>query len=190
MFGNLGGDSAESIWAKGCLRLRQILPQWYKAKRKMLVEGENLYEICDLKPSMLGLPRRPYLAIKAAETATFLEFVRDLLRTHQAKLENGAALFALADTLVSHRDQMRYGPRFVRLHSRRNFMILLPGPSICAKRQVLDSCRNGTCFYILQQIQRSTEIQNTGAHFWMKATTVKLQRSLQGCTDLPGMFVC
>ena len=107
----IGGGGVLINWAQGCISLRSALTAWYKEKKKRLRKDEWVYEIQDLKPSMLGTHLKPCLAIKAAECATFLEFVTDQLLLCSGSLPHGEALLALGQALVSFRDQMRWEPR-------------------------------------------------------------------------------
>ena len=117
----LGGDTPEICWSRGSQYLRTILPKWYDKKKKCLVPNEVLYEIQDLKPSMLGSLKTPFLAIKAAECSTFIEFIRDELREVSGRLAKGSAVLVLGEALVSFRDQMRYGPRTFSIHQQQRF---------------------------------------------------------------------
>ena len=84
----------------GTRRVREALLAWYK-DQKQKHPWETLHTLNDLTPSMLGEEHTPALATKAAETGTLLEFVRDLVATHQRKLdERGPFLLAVGDALV------------------------------------------------------------------------------------------
>ena len=139
-----GAGDQDTLFKVGTVRLARRLRQWYKEKKDRLVPGENIYEIGRLKLSMLGWITDPSLAIKAAETGTFIEFCRDEVRRFSHLLgDRGAAMQALLETLVDLRDHMRYGPR-VFLHKRSNALQISPlGHIASARMLVFLSCQSG-----------------------------------------------
>ena len=94
-----------------CQQLRQDLFAWYAQKHQDSPD-EQLYQIADLTPNMIGTNRKPCLSTKAAETGTLWEFARDLVCRHRLQLgQQGMALCVVGDSLVSLRDVMRSASR-------------------------------------------------------------------------------
>ena len=93
-------------------RLRSELFAWYK-ERKRLSPQDPLYELQELKQSMMGTPEQPELATKAAETGTLIEFCAYALQVHQAAIrrEEIAPLIQVGRALVAGRELMRTRPR-------------------------------------------------------------------------------
>ena len=89
--------------------LRSAVFRWY-ADKKANDPADTIYQLQGLTSPMLLSNTRPSIASKAAETGTFLECARDLVRCHAARLgSQGTALVALGDELVQVRTIMRQG---------------------------------------------------------------------------------
>eukprot|EP00811_Abedinium_folium_P008930 NODE_18254_length_902_cov_4.523871.p1 GENE.NODE_18254_length_902_cov_4.523871~~NODE_18254_length_902_cov_4.523871.p1 ORF type:complete len:293 (-),score=38.46 NODE_18254_length_902_cov_4.523871:24-815(-) len=98
-----------------CAQLSVELKKWYR-RMKEDVPDNRLYEIQELRSTMLGSRTAPTLHTKAVETGTFLEFCRDIARERVASLgEEGPAVVALGDCLVRLRDIWRKGNRHLTL---------------------------------------------------------------------------
>ena len=115
-----GAADQGSLVKLGHLQLRRNLAKWYKEKKRRARPGENIYEVGDLTMPMIGKPGEQCLAIKAAESGTFIEFCRDELRFYAARVsepfkEQAAALLAVLESLVDLRDTMRAAPRVLSL---------------------------------------------------------------------------
>ena len=108
--------------------LRSAVFRWY-ADKKANDPADTIYQLQDLTPPMLLSKARSSIASKAAETGTFLECARDLVRRHAARLgSQGTALVALGDELVQMRTIMRQGQRTLpREHGLE--MVRTPGVS-------------------------------------------------------------
>lgn len=109
------GDQG-SLVKLGHRALSKRLQAWYKAKKTRLRPGEHVYEIGQLTLAMIGKPTSQCLAIKAAESGTFIEFCRDELLLHVGTVsashrEQAIALLAVLEALVALRDEMRWSPR-------------------------------------------------------------------------------
>ena len=93
---------------------------------------------------MLGSNTRPSNASKAAEKGTLLEWARDLVRHHAARLGlQGTALVALGDELVQMRTIMRQGQR--TLPSEYGLEMVQ-----CAKRAVVLHPHTGCGWHLRQ----------------------------------------
>lgn len=101
------GRTQEELIRLGVSRCKNELFKWY-ARRKQTHRFTALYELQDLRPSMLGTPNDQSLATKGAETGTLLYFCTDMLRIHAGTLgDRGAALLELGISLVVVKDTMR-----------------------------------------------------------------------------------
>ena len=106
-----GAQTTDVRISLGVARLRENLNAWYEIKHRERPH-DSLHRLNDLTAKMLGTTTKPSLATKAAETATLVEFVRDMCREHQAKLgDQGEALKSLGDVLVELRELIKNSPR-------------------------------------------------------------------------------
>ena len=119
-----GAATADVRIALGVARFREALLSWYKRKHAANPH-ESLHRLDDLTVKRLGTAANPRLATKAAETATLLEFARDLCRDHEAKLgDQGTALRTLGDALVQFRELLRSNPRRLSQHQTQELVDL------------------------------------------------------------------
>ena len=106
---NLRSRLQADLIEEGCYRLRTDLENWYATQRANR-PLEAFYEVNDLVPKMLGKPNARSLALKAAESGTFLEYCADLAARYQPKLERGRALVGVGAHLVRLREIIRTSP--------------------------------------------------------------------------------
>ena len=92
------GTQEENIEA-GLEVLRYTLTQWYKERARLHPE-EELTRISKVTRKMVGESGKRKLKTKAAETWGLILFLRNLLRTHGARIPDSDSLLEAAESMV------------------------------------------------------------------------------------------